>query len=186
MKSFLAPTYTFTPGASGVGTVDLSGISGFNIKFLVAVINQTRGVTIYATGSTATRYTALAGTTLTLFADTSDHNSGDVLQVIYDELNPLTADQLAAVELTESVRQMQGELEILRNTIGQTRVDGGGRLRVLLDQISGSLTLGTVSTLSTLTTLTNQTSIGGIAANDQVPALRRLAADTLLTKISLT
>jgi len=92
----------------------------------------------------------------------------------------LTAAQLAAVELTESVRQMQGELEILRNTIGQTRVDGGGRLRVLIDQISASLTLATI------TTLTNQTSIGGVAANDQVPALRRLAADTLLTKISLT
>ena len=169
MKSFLAPSYTFTPGASGVGTVNLSGIANFNIKFLVAVINQTRGVTIYATGSTATRYTALAGTTLTLFADTSDHNSGDVLQVIYEEM-----------ELTEIVRQMQGELEILRNTIGQTRVDSGGRLRVLLDQISANLTL------TTLTTLTNQSQIGGVAANDQVPALRRLAADTLLTKISLT
>jgi hypothetical protein len=91
------------------------------------------------------------------------------LQVIYEEM-----------ELTEIVRQMQGELEILRNTIGQTRVDGGGRLRVLIDQISASLTLATI------TTLTNQTSIGGVAANDQVPALRRLAADTLLTKISLT
>jgi hypothetical protein len=85
MKSFLAPSYTFTPGASGVGTVNLSGIAGFNIKYLVAIINQTRGVTIYATGSTATRYTALAGTTLTLFADTSDHNSSDVLQVIYED-----------------------------------------------------------------------------------------------------
>jgi hypothetical protein len=169
MKSFLAPTYTFTPGASGVGTVNLSGIAGFNIKFLVAIINQTRGVTIYATGSTATRYTALAGTTLTLAADTADHSASDVLQVIYEEM-----------ELTEIVRQMQGELEILRNTIGQTRVDGGGRLRVLIDQISASLTLATI------TTLTNQTSIGGVAANDQVPALRRLAADTLLTKISLT
>lgn len=169
MKSFITPTYTFTPGASGVGTVALSGIAGFNIKYLVAIINQTRGVTIYATGSTATRYTALEGTTLTLAADTADHSASDVLQVIYEEM-----------ELTEIVRQMQGELEILRNTIGQTRVDGGGRLRVLIDQISASLTLATI------TTLTNQTSIGGVAANDQVPALRRLAADTLLTKISLT
>lgn len=166
MKSFITPNYTFTPGASGVGTVNLSGIANFNIKYLLAIINQTRGVTIYATGSTATRYTALAGTTLTLAADTANHSASDVLQVIYEEM-----------ELTEIVRQMQGELEILRNTIGQTRVDGGGRLRVLIDQISASLTLAT---------LTNQWQIGGVAANDQVPALRRLAADTLLTKISLT
>ena len=90
MKSFLAPSYTFTPGASGVGTVNLSGIANFNIKFLVAVINQTRGIPIYATGSTDTRYTALSGitqngATLTLFADTTGHNSSDVLQVIYED-----------------------------------------------------------------------------------------------------
>jgi len=85
MKSFLAPSYTFTPGASGVGTVNLSGIAGFNIKFLVAIVNQTRGTVIYATGSTDTRYTALSGTTLTLFADTTGHSSGDVLQVIYED-----------------------------------------------------------------------------------------------------
>ena len=85
MKSFITPNYTFTPGASGVGTVALSGIAGFNIKYLVAIINQTRGVTIYATGSTATRYTALAGTTLTLFADTAGHSASDVLQVIYED-----------------------------------------------------------------------------------------------------
>ena len=185
MKSFISPNYTFTPGASGVGTVNLSGIAGFNINFLVAIINQTRGTTIYATGATELRYTALSGVaqesaTLTLFVDTTGHSSSDLLQVIYDQENPLTAAQLAAVELTESVRQMQCELEILRNTIGQTRVDGGGRLRVLIDQISGSLTLTTLSTLS------NQILIGGVAANDQVPALRRLAADTLLSKISIT
>jgi hypothetical protein len=98
MKSFIAPSYTFTPGASGVGTVNLSGISGFDIKYLVAVINQTRGVVIYSTGDTATRYTNLSGTTLTLNVDTSTHNSGDVLQVIYEvtSSDPLTDTQLRA------------------------------------------------------------------------------------------
>lgn len=98
MKSFIAPSYTFTPGASGVGTVNLSGISGFDIKYLVAVINQTRGVVIYSTGDTATRYTNLSGTTLTLNVDTSTHNSGDVLQVVYEvtSSDPLTNTQLRA------------------------------------------------------------------------------------------
>jgi hypothetical protein len=98
MKQFTIPSYTFTPGASGVGTVNLSGISGFNVKYLVAVINQTRGVVIYSTGDTATRYTNLAGTTLTLNVDTSTHNSGDVLQVIYEvtSADPLTDAQLRA------------------------------------------------------------------------------------------
>ncbi len=77
-KAFISPTYTFTPGASGVGTVNLSGISAFDVKRLVAVVNQTRGVVIYATGSTSTRYTAVSGSTLTLFADTTGQNSADV------------------------------------------------------------------------------------------------------------
>jgi hypothetical protein len=104
MKQFIAPSYTFTPGASGVGTVNLSGISGFNIKYLVAVINQTRGVVIYSTGDIATRYTNLSGTTLTLNVDTSTHNSGDVLQVIYEvtSTDPLTDSQLRATAVPVS------------------------------------------------------------------------------------
>ena len=104
MKQFTIPSYTFTPGASGVGTVNLSGISGFNVKYLVAVINQTRGVVIYSTGDTATRYTNLAGTTLTLNVDTSTHNSGDVLQVIYEvtAADPLTDTQLRATPVPVS------------------------------------------------------------------------------------
>jgi hypothetical protein len=104
MKQFTIPSYTFTPGSSGVGTVNLSGISGFNVKYLVAVINQTRGVVIYSTGDTATRYTNLAGTTLTLNVDTSTHNSGDVLQVIYEvtSADPLTDTQLRATAVPVS------------------------------------------------------------------------------------
>ena len=84
MKSFITPTYTFTPGASGVGTVDLSGIPSFEIKSLVAIINQTRGVVIYSTADTAKRFTNVAGTVITLFFDTSTHSNTDVLQIIYD------------------------------------------------------------------------------------------------------
>jgi hypothetical protein len=110
MKSFITPAYTFTPGASGVGTVNLSGIAEFNVKFLVAIINQTRGTVIFATGSTDTRYTALSGTTLTLFADTTGHSSGDVLQVIYEDQTgaPIsdTAIQTLAAAPVRQVGQM--------------------------------------------------------------------------------
>lgn len=89
MKSFIAPAYTFTTGASGVGTVDLSGISGFNIKYLVSIINQTKGKIIYATGSTEYRYTNVSGTVVTLFVDTTTMSGSDVLQVIYEDQTPL-------------------------------------------------------------------------------------------------
>ena len=84
MKQFIAPTYTFTPGTSGVGTIDLSGISSFNIKYLVSIINQSTGQIIYATGSNDFKYTNVSGTIVTLFYDTSSMNAGDTLQVIYE------------------------------------------------------------------------------------------------------
>ncbi len=90
MKSFIAPAYTFTTGASGVGTVNLSGISGFNIKYLVSIINQTKGQIIYVTGTTAYKYTNVTGTTVTLFYDTTSMSSGDILQVIYEDLSPIS------------------------------------------------------------------------------------------------
>lgn len=84
MKKFITPSYTFIPGASGVGTLNLSGIANFNVKYLVAVINQTRGTLVYSTGTTDYRYTNVTGTTLTLFANTSAMSGTDVLQVIYE------------------------------------------------------------------------------------------------------
>lgn len=101
MKQFIIPSYTFTPGASGVGTVNLSGISGFNIKYLAAVINQTRGVVIYSTADPLRGYTNLVGTTLTLNVNTSTHSAGDTLQVMYEltDLNPLTNAQLRASDV---------------------------------------------------------------------------------------
>lgn len=85
MKAFIIPSYTFTPGASGVGTVNLSGISDFNIKYLLAIINQTRGILIYSTANASLRFTNVTGTTVTLFADTTGQSSGDVLQVVYED-----------------------------------------------------------------------------------------------------
>lgn len=83
-KLFITPVYTFTPAASGVGTVNMTGIANFDVKRLVAIINQTRGVVIYATGSTTLKYTGVSGTTVTLNFDTTGHSSGDTLQIIYD------------------------------------------------------------------------------------------------------
>jgi hypothetical protein len=93
MKSFIAPAYTFTPGGSGVGTVNLSGISNFNIKFLVSIINQTDGEIIYSTASADLRYTNVVGTTVTLFKDTSGMSGSDTLQVIYEDLSAIQVSQ---------------------------------------------------------------------------------------------
>jgi hypothetical protein len=184
-KQFVTPTYTFTPGASGVGTLDLSGVAAFDIRRLVAVINQTRGVVIYATGSAATRYTAIAGSVLTLNVDTATHNAADVLQVIYDQAD----DTLVAInaqldgntgELTQAVEALRMAVQSLNRSIGLATVDTTGRTRVVVDSISGGLSLATVATV------TNVAQAGTLAANDQIPALMHLQADSLRNNITVT
>jgi hypothetical protein len=84
MQKLITPLYNFTPGLPGVGTVNLSGIYDFDVKYLSQVINQTDSVIIYSSSNPSLKYTAVSGTTLTLKADTSDQNANDYLQVIYD------------------------------------------------------------------------------------------------------
>lgn len=92
-------------------------------------------------------------------------------------------------ELLESIRQMQYDLEVLKNALSILRSDGSGRLRTSLDATSNLGTISTVSSVSsvsTVSTVTNQGQIGGYQASEQVPALRRIAADTLLSKITIS
>jgi hypothetical protein len=146
MKSFITPSYTFTPGAAGVGTIDLFGIDNFNVNRLIAIINQTRGFLIYSTADTNLGFTNISGTTLTLQADTSTQSSNDEIQIIYDVDDALNNKEL--IEAIESLRIAIGALT--RSGIGQSLPDISGRLRVALDSITTNLTLSTVSTLSTL------------------------------------
>jgi hypothetical protein len=65
-------------------------------------------------------------------------------------------------------------------------------MRVAIDAITASLTLATITTVGTVTTVTtvssvtNQAQMGGFAAQDQVPALMHLSADSLRRNISVT
>lgn len=95
-------------------------------------------------------------------------------------------------ELIEAIEAQRMALQALVRTIGQSMPDTAGRLRVLVDSISASLTLatittvGTVTTVSTVSTLTNQTQIGGLAATEQIPSLMRLGADSMRRNINVT
>jgi hypothetical protein len=102
--------------------------------------------------------------------------------------NPLPV--AAYGELIEAIEAMRMAVQALtRSGLGQAMPDTAQRLRVVVDAISGSLTLGTVSTvsnISTLATLTNQTQIGGLPATEQIPSLMRLGADSMRRNISVT
>lgn len=81
MKYMLTGNYPFDPAAK---TVDFTSVSGFDLKSLIAIVNQTAGVVIYSPVSPSAGGT-LAGSVLTLAYDTTAMHSGDTLLVFYDE-----------------------------------------------------------------------------------------------------
>ena len=81
MKRPITPAYTFTPGSS---TLNLSGIAGFDIRNLFAVIDLKTGALIYAPIA-GYGYSALSGTTLTLQTSMAGLSSGDSLLILYDD-----------------------------------------------------------------------------------------------------
>lgn len=86
MKNLITPSYTFTPGGSGVGTLQLNNFAEFDIKLIYAVINITRDDIIFAPAIIGKGFTSYDDTTktITLEYSTSSYNSGDVLQFIYE------------------------------------------------------------------------------------------------------
>ena len=150
-KDFIIPSYTFTPGVSGAGTVDLSGIVGFNIKKLVAIINQTKGQMIYATGKIGFRYTNVSGTLITLFYDTSAMSSADVLQVVYQDDNIEGATENGKVIVIGGSTSGGVVKAFEVNESGHLNVsDGGGSLTV--DNANIDTPLSTLATSSGQTT----------------------------------
>lgn len=81
-------------------------------------------------------------------------------------------DDLALESTLQSLRLA---VAALTRTIGLITPDAAGRMRVSLDAAP-----------ATLTTLTNQSQVGGYGANDQIPALMHLSADSLRRNITVS
>jgi hypothetical protein len=110
-------------------------------------------------------------------------NDGDV------SLNNPYPVTLTQGEVVEALEAMRMAVQSLSRSIGQSMPDVAGRLRVVVDAITGSLTLATITTVGTVTTvstMTNQTQVGGNPAFEQIPALMRLGADSLRRNVSVT
>ena len=99
--------------------------------------------------------------------------------------------------LESTLQALRLAVAALTRTIGLMTPDAAGRMRVSLDAASatvaatqsGTWNVGTVTTVSTLTTcstLTNQSQVGGYGANDQIPALMHLSADSLRRNITVS
>ena len=99
--------------------------------------------------------------------------------------------------LDSTLQALRLAVAALTRTVGLLTPDMSGRMRVTLESApavvpasqSGTWNLGTVTavtTCSTLSNLTNQSQVGGYGANDQIPALMHLSADSLRRNITVS
>ena len=97
-------------------------------------------------------------------------------------------------ELVEAIEALRMAVQSLNRTVGQVLPDSTGRMRTVVESgsnvaITSLPTLSTVTTVGTVTTVattSNQTSMGGIIAVDQIPALMCMAAQGLRRNITVT
>jgi hypothetical protein len=184
MKQIQTSGYTFVPASRQITS---SVFSTVGLGRVLLVNNATRGVVIFDPSATATNGT-LSGSTLTLTFDTTTHSSGDTLTIFYDDSYPATYVD-AYGEFQECLESLRFAIASLTRTIGMMQPDASARMRIALDTITAGVTLPTVTTVGTVTTcstLTNQSQLGGVSANDQVPALMHLSADNLRANIVTT
>ena len=109
----------------------------------------------------------------------------DGVAVDVSATNPLPIT-LTQGEVVEALEAMRMAVQSLNRSIGQSMPDVAGRLRVVVDSITGALTLAAVTTVTTVSTVSNQTQVGGNPAFEQIPALMRLGADSLRRNVSVT
>jgi hypothetical protein len=106
--------------------------------------------------------------------------------------NPLPI--AAQGELLEQLSALRYAIQGLTRSIGQALPSAQGWPIMEARQptaanlaMTASLAAGqTLATVTTLATLTNQAQIGGVAANDYMPALMHMQADNLRRNISVT
>ena len=93
--------------------------------------------------------------------------------------------------LESTLQALRLAVAALTRTIGLMTPDAAGRMRVTLESApavvpaSQSCTWN-LSTITTCSTLTNQSQVGGYGANDQIPALMHLSADSLRRNITVS
>ena len=88
-------------------------------------------------------------------------------------------DELA---LESTLQALRLAVAALTRTIGLMTPDAAGRMRVSLDAAPATV----AATQSGTWTLTNQSQVGSYGANDQIPALMHLSADSLRRNLTVS
>jgi hypothetical protein len=183
MKDFLVTDYIFSPGISGSGYVEFTNLDDFDITRLVSIINQTKGVIIYATASVEKAYSSLSGKRVFLNFNTSTHNAGDKLQIVYNSSQALKTTDSEQQDLLKLLNRL---VKVMEN---QQACDSSQRQRVTIDAIAGSLTLGTVSTVTnagTVNTVNNVAAMAGMNQEQYLNIARNTYANSIRSKLEFS
>ena len=95
----------------------------------------------------------------------------------------LETTQESSLEILNAIRVA---LSLIAAQSSRFMPDTSGRNRVAIESGGVTISSGTVTTVTTVSTLSNQTSIGGFAANPQIPSLMMLTADNLRRNITVS
>ncbi len=116
MKDFLITNYKFNKGTIGAGYIELN-INNFRIDRLISVINQTRGVVLYATGSPTLKFNSVIDNKVYFGVDTSTFDDSDILQIVYNSDQPLN---VVANDTDETLLMLK---KLLYNLQGLANID---------------------------------------------------------------
>jgi len=132
--------YIFDPVAK---TIKFVGLSETFLQGVYAIFNVTDGICIYDFGD-PNKTGTLENNTLLLKFDTSSMSSTDSLLIKYDDGNILGVDVATKVQ-DESIPLLRRVVRLLES---QANVDSANRQRIILDAISGGLTLAALTTVT--------------------------------------
>ena len=156
-------SWTFTPGAAGVGTIAFSGVT-IPLKSILLITNVTRGVVIFQFNSATKGAASYSNGVLTLEADTSTHSASDELHIRVDVDAPTMVD----------AAPQSGLAMLLTRILAAMLAPLGYRKDTQRYQASAVIESGTVTTVSTVTSVTNAVPVGNVAT------LGSLSADRLI------
>jgi hypothetical protein len=141
-------SYIFSASAK---TITFLGLPTITLDQVLLITNVLDGIIIYNFASSSLGG-VLVGSVLTLDYDTTSMSDSDPLQIYIDL--PVDITVQAAANEAQTHILLQQIRDLLKPSATK---DNAGRQKIVIDAITGSLTLGTVSTI------TNAVPIGNIA-----------------------
>lgn len=191
MKRAINPAYTFNVSAK---TLDLSAISGFNIRNLYAVLNQTTGVAVYLTVSPGQGYSSIAAGVLTLQASLAGMSNSDDLLILYEDgtaqpiidaaaISSLGTDGSAPPTLPGGATGVRGWLRYLASLFpalvsGRWPVDGSA----VTQPVSGALSVSNFPTTQAVSAASLPLPAGAATSTNQ-PSLITTTTGTAIRAV---